>query len=108
MDEIFRANALIALAIAAALAFFVGLAFGSKLPDVAKPPRLERAAEAFILALLDGMWRVYRSEGGSRGRCRRTGARLEHDGRRALVDPVLPCRGRRDVRPARGRLVSSS
>lgn len=56
MEEIFRANALIALAIAAVLAFLVGLAFGSKAPDVNKPPRLERAAEAFILALLGGFF----------------------------------------------------
>lgn len=56
MDEIFRANALVVLAIAAVLAFFIGLAFGSKLPDVNKPPRLERAAEAFILALLGGFF----------------------------------------------------
>ncbi len=56
MEEIFRGSAVIVLAVAAALAFVLGLAFGSKGPDPDKPPRLERAAEAFILTLLGGFF----------------------------------------------------
>src|SRR5438093_1260737 len=60
MEEIFNGAAMIVLAIASAIAFVVGLLFGTKKADPDKPadpnkpPRLERAAEAFILTLLGG------------------------------------------------------